>query len=417
VAINPAKITVKPMPQLVLDYFMPYSVLGDNPFTPKVEAPIPYPLAVRVLNNGYGQATNLKLDSAQPKIVDNKQGLLVDFRILGASVNDSATTPSLMVNFGDLPSKKVATASWQMISTLSGHFVDFKTTYSHSSELGGEMTSLVTQTTPHYLTHLVKVNLSGRDNRLDFLADLNNTSGIIYESEIPNGSTRLADASSPVTVVLPSSAPSRRTPDKPGVALTLPTGNAIGWIYTKVANPSQGLITLLDVVRADGVHLDPHNFWVDQGLDANYKKIWTLQFIDYRADATTSGAYTLVFAKPAEDTIPPTTSIIFDGPSVGTNPVYITPQTRVLLTATDNDGGSGVDGMYKMVSGIDSNFVPALPFNLTAGNYTMQYYSTDLAGNVEPTKNVEAVGSGLDFDTGGERDEGQESAQGVAGRS
>jgi beta propeller repeat protein len=398
IPINPAKITVKPMPLLVLDYFMPYQVIGDNPFTPQVEPPVPYPLAVRVMNDGYGTAANLRIDSAQPKITDNKQGLLVDFKILGAAVNDGPVTPSLTVNFGDLPSKKGATASWQMISTLSGKFIEFKTTFTHASELGGDLTSLITATNPHYLTHMVRVNLPGRDNRLDFLGyDTNLTNNpqnlpqYILESEIPHGSTNMADAQSPVTVVLPVSAPARPTPTTPAVSLALPTG-ATGWIYTKMADPSQGLQKLTDVVRADGVHLDPHNFWIDQGLDANYKKTWTLQFIDYRGDASTPGSYTLVFAKPDADTTPPTTTLIFDGPATGTNPAYITPQTRLVLTATDNVGGSGVDGMFKKVVGQDNDFAPALPFNLTtAGSYTVQYYSTDLAGNAEATKSATVV--------------------------
>jgi beta propeller repeat protein len=156
-----------------------------------------------------------------------------------------------------------------------------------------------------------------------------------------------------------------------------------------MADPSQGLLTLLDVVRADGVHLDPNNFWVDQGLDTNYNKTWTLQFIDYRANGSALGAYTLVFAKPAVDTTPPVTTLIFDGPVVGANPAYITPLTRLVLTATDNDGGSGVSGMFKKVVGTDSDFVGAYPFNLTtSGSYTVQYYSVDLAGNVENTKSA-----------------------------
>jgi hypothetical protein len=291
VPINPAKITVKPMPQLVLDYFMPNQVLGDNPFTPQVEPPIPYPLAVRILNDGYGLANNLKIDSAQPKIVDNKQGLLVDFRILGASVNDGPVSPSLTVNFGNLGSKKVATASWNMISTLSGNFLEFKTSFSHASELGGELTSLMRETNSHYLTHMVKVNLPGRDNRLDFLADLNDASGYIYESEIPNGSTSMADAKAPVTVLLPAATPARPTTANPAVTLNLPTGSATGWIYTKLADPSQGMLKLLSVTRADGVKLDANNYWIDEGLDKDYKKTWTLQFVDYRADANTTGMY------------------------------------------------------------------------------------------------------------------------------
>lgn len=388
VPINPAKITVKPMPQLVLDYFMPFSVLGDNPFTPQVEPPVPYPLAVRVMNDGYGLANKLRIDSAQPKIVDNQQGLLIDFKLLGASVNDGAVTPSLTVDFGDLPSKKGATAAWQMISTLSGRFVEFKTSFTHASELGGELTSLIRETNAHYLTHMVKVNLPGRDGRLDFLADLNDVSGAIYESEIPNGGSDMTAARSPVTVVAPQSTPARPTPTAPNVALTLPSG-ATGWVYTKLSDPSQGMLKLLDVVRGDGVHLDPHNFWVDQGLDQNYKKIWTLQLVDYRADGTTPGSYTLKFTTPDVDTTPPTTALVFDGPATGTNPVFITPQTRLLLTAADNDGGSGVEGMYKKVAGQDNDFVPALPFNLAEpGNYTVEFYSADRAGNVETTKSA-----------------------------
>jgi beta propeller repeat protein len=392
VPINPAKITVKPMPQLVLDYFVPYQVIGDNPFTPQVESPVPYPLAVRVLNDGYGMATNLRIDSAQPKIVDNKQGLLINFRILGAAVNDSAVTPLLTVNFGDLASKKAATASWQMISTLMGRFESFSASFSHASELGGDLTSFIKKDAvkTHYLTHMVKVSLPGRDGRLDFLAEAipGTTStalpDTIFETEISYDAAGIASDRLPVTR-LQSSQPERPTPQKPGVALSLPTV-ATGWIYTKLADPSQGLLRLLDVIRADGVHLDSHNFWVDQGVDPiTYKKTWTLQFIDYRApNTTTSGDYTILFAKPDVDTTPPTTTLIFDGPTIGANPAYITPQTRLLLTATDNDGGSGVDGMFKKVAGQDTDFVPALPFNLTtAGNYTVQFYSSDLAGNVE----------------------------------
>ena len=391
VPVIPAKITVKPMPQLVLDYFMPSNVFGDNPFTPQAEAPIPYSLALRVLNDGYGPANNLRIDSAQAVIKRNQSELLIAFKLLGASVNDSVVLPSLTVNFGDLPSKRVSTANWRMISTLSGRFVDFKTSFTHSSELGGDLTSLIKSTNPHFLTHMVKVNLPGRDSRLDFLADVNTAYGYIFESEIPNGSSRLEDARSQVTVVSPLALPSRPTPQAPSVAVALPTG-ASGWIYTKLADPSQGLLKLIEVTRADGVKLDPNNFWVDEGLDGNYRKIWTLQFVDYRADAATPGAYTLKFTTPDADTVPPSTSLVFAGPVKGSDPFYITPQTQMILSPADNDGGSGVDAMYKKVSGVDSVFVPAFPFTIdNPGSHTVEYYSTDRAGNVEATKTASVV--------------------------
>ena len=392
VSVTPDKITVKPEAQLILDYFLPYEVIGDNPFTPQVEAPVPFPLAVRVLNAGYGAAKSLKIDSAQPKIVDNAQGLLIDFRLLGASVNDSAVSPSLTVNIGTLESKKIATGYWEMISTLSGRFVEFNATFSHASDLGGELTSILKQTNTHYLVHRVKVNLPGRDGRLDYLADTDKDAehlpDAIFESEISGNTGKVEDARSPVKVISVVSNPARPTSQQPNVELKVTTGDA-GWVYTKLPDPSNGMLKLLDVIRADGVHLDPNNFWVAEGLDANYQKIYTLHLLDYRADAAVTGSYTFVYSKPADDAIPPTTTIVFDGASKGTNPVYITPQTKIIFTASDNEGGSGVEQMLRKVVGKDNSFVPALPMNIeTTGNVTLEYYSIDRAGNQEATKST-----------------------------
>lgn len=393
--INPDRITVRPTAQLYLDYFMPYSVLGDNPFTPQTEAPIPYELAVRVMNDGFGAANKLKIDSAQPKIVDNQQGLLVDFKLLGASVNDSAVSPSLTVDFGDVASKDAGTAYWEMISTLSGDFIEFGATFSHASELGGELTSLLKETNAHYLTHRVKVNLPGRDNLLDFLADTDKDNehlpDAIFESEYPDGATERSETVSDVTVVGQSSTPARPTPEEPEVAVTLNlANNPAGWIYTRMDDPSQGLLKLEDVVRADGVHLDPNNFWIDEGLDENYKPIYTLQYVDYRGTSgNTPSSYTLVFTQPDEDVESPTTILVFDGPATGTDPIYITPETRIVFTARDNEGGSGVDQMFKQLLGTDDAFVAALPFSITEpGEYSLDVYSVDRAGNAEEKQNI-----------------------------
>lgn len=390
VPINPDRIIVKPEAQLVLDYFQPYEVLADNPFTPEVEAPVPFQLAVRILNAGYGAAAGLRIDSAQPKIVENTQGLFVDFQLLGASVNDGAVSPSLTVPIGTLSSTDIATAYWEMISTLSGRFVEFSASFSHASELGGELTSLIRETNAHYLTHRVKVNLPGRDDLLDFLADVDGDPqrlpDTIFESQIPGGTGAPADAQAPVTVMPVIAAPGRPTVQSPRVDVQVQTGGS-GWIYASFVDPSQGLLDLLDVVRADGFHLDPNNFWIGEGLDENYQRTFTLHLLDYRSDAGVTGTYALVFTQPEEDTAPPETILRFSGPAVGTDPVFITPETNILFTATDNDGGSGVDQMLRRIVAPETDFVAALPMTLgTPGAVSIEYYSTDRSGNQEPVR-------------------------------
>jgi len=390
VPINPDKITVKPSPQLIIDYFLPDEVIADNPFTPQTEPPIPFELAMRVVNDGYGRAQKLKLDSGQPKIVSNAQGLLVDFRLLGASVNDSAVSPTLLVDFGNLESKKISTAYWEMISTLSGHFTDFEASFTHASELGGELTSILKATNAHYLVSRVKVNLPGRDNKLDYLADtdrdVEHLPDMIFESEFPGGTGNIEDSESLVTVVPVVAAPGRPTPQSPNMEFTVETG-ASGWVYSRMPDPAAGMLELLDVVRADGVHLDWHNFWIREGIDSNFNKINTLHILDYRADSTVTGKYTLVYSQPAEDTIAPVTTLVFSGPAKKTDPIYIKSDTQIIFMATDNNGGSGVDRMLKKITGEDAGFVPAYPFSISKPGLTeLQYYSVDRAGNEEPVK-------------------------------
>lgn len=60
--VTPDSISVRPMPVLSLDYFMPYEVYGDDAFTPETEPPAPFSLGVRVSNTGHGAARSLRHD-------------------------------------------------------------------------------------------------------------------------------------------------------------------------------------------------------------------------------------------------------------------------------------------------------------------------------------------------------------------
>ncbi|MDH3999037.1 MAG: hypothetical protein OET90_09400, partial [Desulfuromonadales bacterium] len=274
-------------------------------------------------------------------------------------------------------------------------FEKFEASFTHASELGGELTSLLKETNAYYLTHRVKVNLPGRDNLLDFLADTDEDDehlpDAIFESEYPNGVSERSETIASVTVVTQSAAPVRPTPEQPEVAVALNLGdNPAGWIYTRMSDPSQGLLVLEDVVRADGVHLDPNNFWIDEGLDDDYQTTYTLQFADYRGTGgNTPSDYTLIFTPPDVDIAPPTSLLVYDGPAIGTDSITITPETRIVFTAQDNEGGSGVEQMFKQLLGSDDAFVAALPFSIAEeGAYSLDFYSVDRAGNVEEPQSL-----------------------------
>jgi len=92
------------------------------------------------------------------------------------------------------------------------------------------------------------------------------------------------------------------------------------------------------------------------------------------------------------DSTPPTTAIACDGAACGGS--GYNGKTTVTLTATD-PGGWGVDKTYYTTDGTTpttSSTVYGGPFTLsTAGTYTVQYFSTDLAGNTEPVQSQQIV--------------------------
>lgn len=135
--VTPDVITVKPMPLLSLDYFLTRDVEGDDPLTPEIEPVIPFTLGVRIKNEGLAATRNLKIDSAQPRIIDNAQGLLINFQLTGSSLNDMPAENTLLLNFGDIAPGTAKMGRWIMESSLAGRFTEFSARFSHADELGG----------------------------------------------------------------------------------------------------------------------------------------------------------------------------------------------------------------------------------------------------------------------------------------
>ncbi|MCG8688893.1 MAG: chitobiase/beta-hexosaminidase C-terminal domain-containing protein [Desulfobacterales bacterium] len=282
IEVSPDYIFVKPMPEITLDYFLPEQVYGDDPFTQEIEASTPFSLGVRVQNAGSGQAQELKIDSAQPKIVDNEQGLLINFTITGSEVNGEEKTESLLVDFGTIEPNSAAVARWIMTCSLSGKFVAFDASFTHADELGGELTSLITDVNTHTLVRDVLVDLPGRDAIRDFLSQADNLF-TVYESD--NTETQVSDGSADSTLTFKENIGDESH-------YTLETSPVSGFIYINLPDPHAGAKYLDRVIRSDGKEVSLDNAWLSKVQDSDTHE-WS-HFVNL-FDVNTTASYTLVF--------------------------------------------------------------------------------------------------------------------------
>jgi len=300
--VTPDYIFVKPLPRIVLDYFLTEEVYGNDAWTQEIEPPEPFTLGVRVKNTGENTAYNLQIDSAQPEIVENEQGLLIDFVIEGSRVNGEPARNSLLVDFGDIEPGSAAIGRWIMTCTLSGRFTGFEATVSHADELGGQLTSLLRQEDIH--THLlvkdVRVDLPGRDAIHDFLA---RDGGGLKVFESHGEDTGVADQSDDSGLRQIARSGSRftyeaTTPDNPG------------FIYFKLPDPHDGRKVLAGVTRSDGKAIRPANAWLSKERKDNPRNGWNYYVNVF--DAGTTGVYSLVFDDPPEEEQGPVLAFIPD---------------------------------------------------------------------------------------------------------
>ena len=282
VEVTPDFIVVKPQPMLTLDYFLPSDVYADDAFTPEVEVPEPFTLGVRVSNTGSGTAQKMKIDSAQPKIVENELGLLIDFEILGGYVSDEPAGKSLMLSFGDVTGKSSKIGRWIMQTSLSGRFTDFNAHFSHADSLGGALTSLIEDVKTHMLVHDVKINLPGRDLVRDFLARDGDILRI-YESD--GIDTDVADVS-----------------DKAQLSVTQAQGGAqgkitlpqqAGFVYAKMNDPHKGKKMPVSVQRSDGKTLPAENIWLSKTRNDDLSWSYYINLFDVES----AEVYTLSFSE------------------------------------------------------------------------------------------------------------------------
>lgn len=370
--VTPDVITVKPLPLLTLDYFLPEDVWGDDPLTAAIEPIEPFTLGVRVHNTGQAVARNLKIDSAQPQIVENNQGLLINFLLTGSYLDDAPVQNSLLINFGDIPPQTAKMGRWVMETSLAGKFVEFTAQFSHADELGGALTSIMQATNAHFLIRDVRVDLPGRDTVRDFLARDGDVIRL-YESDGPD--TIVTNQTALATLTATGGAGTTAN-----FALSMPP--TAGFVYVRLPDPYGGTKALGRVLRSDAKEILSENVWLSKTRNQDTQQI---EYWINLLDANSTGQYTTEFQEPPVQALPPVIQFVANRVTDEGVPVSF------LVEASSPQGAPLVLTAAPLPSGATFTQQPANPatpglatavFNWTppqgsAGTYVIVYTASD----------------------------------------
>ena len=289
IKLFPNTLEVNPSPNIYLDYFMQRNILGDDPLTADIEPMVPAELGIIIHNKGVGTAKNVRVDSAQPQIVDNEKGLAIDFDIMGSSFNGKDRQLGLTyVDFGNIEGGKTAVAQWWITSSLLGHFIDYEAKVSHTNSYGNPDLSLVGGIKIHELIKSIRVYGDQDDGINDFLVndipDLREFPDSLFLS---NGGTEPVFPTKNIIV---------KTNNSTSLITEIKiTPSQAGWNYGLVNDPWNGNYSITKIVRNDGVEIPVDNFWLTHctlhdGADPIYEN--KLHVID-KFESLQSATYTV----------------------------------------------------------------------------------------------------------------------------
>ena len=279
IPLLPTLITVTPDPSLIVHYFWEKFVIGDDPFTERKELSVPFTLGVAIKNVGAGVATDLRITSGQPEIIENEKGLAVSFMIIGANVGKESITPSLTVNFGDLSSNTTTVARWLMISSLQGEFKNYSAVFENKNPLGDPKLSILDELRIHELFRNVRIyNDSEDDEILDFLVSKRtDLPSELYSSKTL---TRYDVEQGEVLSVRATSAGSN--------SLEVRTiANNTGWVYYRYTDTQSILTNTAQTVNAmkqegnDTYQIPFINTWITRDSDSRGSETFYLHVLDF----------------------------------------------------------------------------------------------------------------------------------------
>lgn len=286
---SPVTLTVKPSPDLNLTYFMQRDVYGDDPLTEEVEPMEPAEFSLLINNIGYGEASNVRMVTNQPKIIENEKGLFINFEILSSQLNGGEKTlalgGSVGTDFGNIPAHSQAYAQWWLQSSLLGHFTDYDVKATHVTSYGNPDLSLLNEVSIHELIRSIKVdNGSVTGFVANDLVDAEDTPDVVYFTD---GTT--ADVAVAANAIWQEQSNTE-------YLLTI-TPSQPGWNYGHITDPTFGRATLIGIRRqSDGKEINPRNFWqtdrtLRDGKDWLYEN--NLHFVDQMTNSAET--YILTF--------------------------------------------------------------------------------------------------------------------------
>ena len=327
IQLYPAPITVLPDPRLILDYFWERTAYADDPLTPAKEPTVPFAVGMIMRNEGLGTARALQIESAQPRIIDNASGLLIQFLLESAETNGQPVIPpDLTIELGDLDPSRTVQAIWWMNSSLLADFIDYKATFTHRNDLGQKNLSLIDSVSSRPLLHVVRADVPWDDGISDFLVSEGYPTNVLPES--------LYFSDGPVAPVAAiTNGVMHGTPGPATTNVQLTADMPAGWVYVRVHDPAPTSVVLSSVQRSDGRSLmvrsnvwsTHRNFYPVGGIP--YREDW-LHLLDYITNAGPQ-SYTLGY------NIAPEPPVIISQPLSVTNLVGSNAVFSVVATGTE----------------------------------------------------------------------------------
>jgi|GEM_PF-2034177 len=296
VPLVPSEITVMPNASLDLKYFVERDVFGDDPFTPEEEPSLPYNLGLLMTNQGAGEAREVRIAAAEPRIIENDRGLIIDFDLIGTQVGAEETSPSLNIELGNLAPGDRQVARWLFTSTLQGEFVEFEAEYVSLNGFNTPEFSLIDGISIYEMDHPVQAgayansSTADDDALFDFL-----TNQMPDLNDLPD---RLHQSSGAVDPVTPINDVDATIQDS--FTAEIDVAMPDGWTYIRVNDPFNATLPLQSVERSDGKVILPNfNVWQTDRIQRQGPNAGQPERYVHIFDRGGSGQYTFRFSSDA----------------------------------------------------------------------------------------------------------------------